>query len=145
MSSRSFSRETALKVLFSLEFNNIEVTEALRLQLESYDKKPDVDTIFVLKLVRGVIDNFERIDSFIEKHSLHWKLSRIPLIEKNILRIGIYELLISSDTPPKVVINEAIELGKKFGAEEAGSFINGILDNIFKTDMKNLRVSAEEV
>jgi len=131
--SRSFSRETALKVLFSLEFNNVEPSEALRLLLDSYSKKPEIEVVFVLNLVRGVLDNHEQLDDLIKKHSLHWKLSRLPLIEKNILRIGIYELLLSKDIPPKVVINEAIELGKKFGAEEAGSFINGILDSIYKT------------
>lgn len=137
MGARSFSRETALKVLFSLEFNSVEPSEALSLLLESYKIKPDVDNIFVLKLVKGVLENGDKIDSLIKKYSIHWKISRIPLIEKNILRIGIYELQFANDVPPKVVINEAIELGKKYGAEDAGSFINGILDNIFKENVLN--------
>lgn len=81
-------------------------------------------------LINGCCANLEQLDEVIARYSEHWRLSRISKIDKNILRIAIYEILYLSDIPSAVTINEAIELGKTYGTEESGSFVNGILDKI---------------
>jgi N utilization substance protein B len=85
---------------------------------------------YFMKLVRGVAKARNKIDIFIENYSDHWRISRISGVDRNILRVGVYELLYCPDVPPRVAINEAIDIGKKFGSEESGAFINGILDSI---------------
>jgi N utilization substance protein B len=85
---------------------------------------------FFDRLVRGVQENRETIDTVIEQFSSNWKLSRMSCVDRNVLRIAVFELLFCADIPPKVSINEAIDVGKRFGTEESGAFINGILDSI---------------
>jgi len=80
--------------------------------------------------VRGVLEHCQEIDRTIERHSENWRLERMPLVDRNILRIAAFELLYREEIPPKVVLDEAIELGKRFGSPETGSFVNGILDRI---------------
>jgi len=85
---------------------------------------------FLKRLVLGVLEHFPEMDRLIEQYSEHWRLDRIDMIDRNILRIALFELLYCEEIPPKVTINEAIDLGKRFGSEDSGSFINGILDRI---------------
>ena len=85
---------------------------------------------FFKKLVQGVLAEKERVDSIIERHSNNWKISRMPCVDRNIMRIAVFELIFCEDIPSKVTINEAIDVGKKFGTEDSGAFINGILDSI---------------
>ncbi len=85
---------------------------------------------FFHRLVKGVVSEGNEIDSIIEKFSSNWKISRMSCVDRNIMRIAIYELLWCADIPSKVSINEAIDIGKKYGTEESGPFINGILDSI---------------
>jgi len=85
---------------------------------------------FTNRLVQGVGQHQGKIDQLLKAYSEHWALERISSVDRNILRIGIFEILWCNDIPPKVSINEAIELGKKFGTEKSASFINGILDKI---------------
>ena len=85
---------------------------------------------FFNRLVQGVVEVRPQIDAIIEGHSNNWKISRMPCVDRNIMRIAVYELLYCADIPAKVSINEAIDVGKKFGAEDSGAFINGILDSI---------------
>lgn len=80
--------------------------------------------------MRGVLEHCQEIDRTIERHSENWRLERMPLVDRNILRIAAFELLYREEIPPKVVLDEAIELGKRFGSPETGSFVNGILDRI---------------
>ncbi len=87
---------------------------------------------FYMTLIKGVIDNKSRIDQLIEQFSSNWKISRMGCVDRNILRIAAYELLYCQDIPPKVSINEAVDIGKLYGTEESGSFINGILDGIYQ-------------
>lgn len=77
----------------------------------------------------------QEIDRLIEQYSEHWRLGRIAPIDRNILRIAIFELVYCDEIPPKVTLNEAIELGKEFGSDESGSFINGILDRILSSEV----------
>jgi len=92
---------------------------------------------FFLKLTTGVIDSHEHIDSLIERFSDNWKISRMSCVDRNVMRIAVYELLYCDDIPPKVSINEAIDIGKCYGTNESGPFINGILDSI--------RISIENI
>ncbi len=85
---------------------------------------------FCSKLVEGVLDFGSEIDSILIRFSKNWKMSRMSCVDRNIMRIAVYEILYCEDIPPKVSINEAIDIGKKFGAEDSGAFINGILDSV---------------
>ena len=85
---------------------------------------------FLKRLVQGVLEHLSELDRLIEKYSENWRLDRINMIDRNILRIALFELLYCEEIPPKVTLNEAIDLGKRFGSEDSGSFINGILDRI---------------
>ena len=85
---------------------------------------------FFLTLVNGVVAAKSDIDALIEQFSKNWKINRMSCVDRNVMRIAVYELLYCEDIPPKVSINEAVDVGKKFGTEESGAFINGIMDSI---------------
>ncbi len=85
---------------------------------------------FFMELTEGIIEKKERLDEIIDHFSKNWKLSRMTQVDRNILRLGVYELLFRKSIPSKVTINEAIEIGKKFGTDDSGAFINGILDSV---------------
>lgn len=91
---------------------------------------------FAVLIIRGVIENLERIDSLISTYSKNWRPERLTVIDKSILRLAIYEMLYIEDIPTVVTINESIELGKTFGGENSGQFINGILDAVKKNELK---------
>ena len=91
---------------------------------------PPSDAHYYAESVRGVWGRIEDIDALIGEAAEHWRVERMTLVDRNILRLGAYELLQGSDIPVAVAINEAVELGKRFGSEESGAFINGILDRI---------------
>lgn len=100
---------------------------------------------FASSLVIGVRKNLDPIDGLIERFAEHWSLKRIALVEKNILRLGIYELLFREDIPKKVTLNEAIEIAKLYGSEDSGKFINGILDRIMNHPREELVTLREEI
>ncbi len=87
---------------------------------------------FAEHLVKGVCDNLDQIDEKIAHHSTHWKLDRMTRIDRSLLRLAAFEMFWCEDIPGKVAINEAIELGKKYGTEESSSFLNGVLDALYK-------------
>jgi N utilization substance protein B len=87
---------------------------------------------YAQSLVRGTLDNRERIDELIRSQADNWRLERMPAVDRNILRLAIYEMLHEQDTPKLVVLDEAIELAKKFGSEQSGRFVNGLLDGLLK-------------
>jgi N utilization substance protein B len=129
MGSRRRARELALQALFYADMNQNGIEKVLEhFQCQFTPSKRALP--YFMKLVRGVAQTSNEIDSLIENFADHWKISRISCVDKNIMRIGVYELLYCPDIPPNVAINEAIDVGKKFGAEESGAFINGILDSI---------------
>jgi transcription antitermination protein NusB len=96
---------------------------------EHFSLKEESDPFLDL-IVQGVLSHCAEIDRLIEQYSEHWRLDRMAPIDRTILRIAIFELLYCEEVPPKVTLNEAVDLGKQFGSEESGSFINGILDRI---------------
>ncbi len=129
MGNRRKSREAALQALYQIDLAKAEPEKAL----EQYWKN-NIDTEeiqeFANLLVQGVTSHLSELDQLVEKHSTHWKLSRMACVDRNILRMAAYELMYCRDIPASVSLNEAIEVGKKFGTEDSSSFINGILDNL---------------
>jgi N utilization substance protein B len=126
---RRKSREFALKVLYQLNITKQDAMTVLNQFQEHFLSNGEVDE-FLKRLVLGVLKHGSEIDLFIKQYSENWQLDRINLIERNILRMAIFELLYCEEVPPKVSINEAIDLGKRYGTQDSGSFINGILDRI---------------
>jgi N utilization substance protein B len=129
MGKRRKARELVLQSLYSYEIKAGDAEE----NLQDFFSKADLDPqakIFAAKLYHKVIDNLKDIDSMIKSCVKHWDLSRISVVDKNILRMGICEFLFFEDIPKKVSLDEAIELAKKYGGEDSGSFVNGILDAI---------------
>ncbi len=88
---------------------------------------------YARKLVRGTLDHQEQIDKLIRQQAEHWRLERMPAVDRNILRLAVYEFLFETDVPKLVILDEAIELAKEFGTEQSGRFVNGVLDGILKT------------
>ena len=129
MGRRKKSREFALQVLYQLNITKQDVITALTQFEEHFLSHGEADE-FLRRLVLGVLEHCPELDRLIEQYSENWRLDRINLIDRNILRMALFELLYCEDIPPKVTINEAIDLGKRFGSEDSGSFINGILDRI---------------
>ena len=130
MGKRRSSRELALKFLYQFELNGGDLDEQIKLFLERNSSHEDVAN-FMKELVVSLIDKMEEIDEIIQKFSDHWILDRMTVIDRNILRMGACELLFNFSTPPKVVINEAIDIAKKYGNEDSPEFINGILDKVY--------------
>ena len=118
-----------MQALFYMDMSQNDSKEAVKLFCEDF--VPSQRSLsFFLELIDGVIKALPEIDSIIERFSSNWKISRMSIVDRNIIRVAVYEMLFCGDIPSKVSINEAIDIGKKFGAEESGAFINGILDSI---------------
>lgn len=135
MRLRSKARAVALSLLYQIEIAKVDYRQALQNYLENYPQKQEVIDFSSL-LAEGVVKNLPSIDSFIKKHVKNWEIARMAVIDRNILRMGCFELLFSEDIPPKVAINEAIELAKRFGDIDSPRFVNGILDKIYKMEKK---------
>jgi N utilization substance protein B len=129
MGKRRQARELALQALYFLEEQRGEPEQALDLFCRNF-MPPRKSRVFFLELVRGVQQTRAEIDRIVEIYSDHWKVFRMPRVDRNVIRVAVYEMLWLEDIPSKVSINEAIDIGKRFGTEESGAFINGILDRI---------------
>ena len=131
MGDRRLSRELALQALFSFDVNKLDPALGLeQFCAQREDELTDMVKPFFLGLVEGVLAAMDDIDGLLNKYSKNWRLSRMPVVDRNIMRIAIFELLKCKDIPPSVTINEAVEIGKKFGTRDSGAFINGVLDRI---------------
>ena len=133
MGGRRVSREVSLKVLFQIDLVHANIEEALKHAFEN-DKYSDDVKEFTLTLVKGVMSNLAEIDKMIKNYTNNWSLDRITNIDRNILRIAIYEILYLQNIPKSVSINEAVELAKKYGTRSSFSFVNGVLGRINKND-----------
>lgn len=129
MGTRRKSRESALQVLYQLNITKQDATTAFT-RFEEHFLPDGMADDFAKRLVLGVLEHRPELDGLIERYSEHWRIDRIDMIDRNILRMALFELLYCEDIPPKVTINEAIDLGKRFGSEDSGSFVNGILDRV---------------
>ena len=137
-SNRHLGRMVALQTLYEYDFRNsptdpVNISEVTKRNLEKY--KEDIeDTDFIYRLVDGVISHLEELDNTLRPLAPDWPLEQIARIDRNVLRMGLYELLYSRETvPPKVAINEAVELAKAFGSDNSSKFINGVLGTAFRT------------
>ena len=137
MRKRTQAREFALQLLYQLDITeNKDCEAALNNLWQTQEGSVAEDIkIFSADLVKGVIANFETLDKKIAQYASNWQIERMAVVDRNILRLASYELLFRDDIPPKVSINEAIELAKKYSGIEAAKFVNGILDKV-KTDKK---------
>jgi N utilization substance protein B len=135
MPSRHKSRERALQVLFLADIRQQPAHEAIRSYLESLAEEenggPAAPDEFMERLVRGTLAERDRIDAMIASHSEHWRVERMPVVDRNVLRMAVYEMT-ELGTPAPVVIDEALLLARRFSTEEAVAFINGVLDAIRK-------------
>ena len=129
MGNRRKSRELAMQALFYMDMSRNDSNEMIERFCNNFAPSSKVLPFF-LKIVKGAIQAKAEIDSILERFSDNWKLSRMSCVDRNIMRVAVYELLYCHDIPSKVSINEAIDIGKKFGTQESGAFINGILDSI---------------
>lgn len=143
MGNRRKSRELALQALFYIDMSKESAPDALRFFCDTFTP-PRIAKPFFMKLVCGVISAMHPIDGLLERFSSHWKLGRMSCVDRNILRVAIFELFCCQDIPPKVSINEAIDIGKKYGTEDSGAFINGILDSIrLAMETEGLQIKAD--
>jgi N utilization substance protein B len=133
MRKRHLSRILALEILYEWSFHKEkrDWKEILNRKLQISKIK---DQLFISQLVEGIIKNLEKIDKILNLAAPHWPKNQMSLVDLNILRIGAFELIFGNkeQVPPKVAINEAIELGKEFGGSKSGKFINGVLGAVFK-------------
>jgi transcription antitermination factor NusB len=132
MRRRTLAREFALQLLYQIDITHDNYDLSLVNFWEAHAEESIDDDIkdFTTGLVRGVVQNLQQIDAKIEQYATNWQLSRMPVVDRNIIRLSCYELLLRDDIPPKVSINEAVELAKKYSGIEAGKFVNAILDKI---------------
>ena len=151
MGDRRQARELALQALFFIEMDQLcpDSSEDGKVHHRAgpvpdpeYQKKIDAFTVnnqdqltpgvlpFFEDLIKGVLENQSLIDNLLEEFSKNWKISRMPVVDKNIMRIAAYEMIKRDDIPTSVTINEAVEIGKKYGTRDSGPFINGVLDRI---------------
>jgi transcription antitermination protein NusB len=126
---RSKARERALQALYQIDVAATDIDEARGRFWKSFEPVEAEVRGLTEELVRGVARNRRAVDDTIERTSTNWRLDRMARVDRNVLRLAVYEL-IRTDVPVKVVINEAIELGKKYGTESSGAFINGVLDKV---------------
>src|SRR3989338_8742245 len=131
MGTRRKARELALQVLYQMEMQGAEPKAVLARLGTDGDVTPAIRE-FATDVVEGTYRNKKEIDDLIERHSTNWKLPRMAVVDRNILRLAVYELLYLHEVPTLVALNEAIEIAKRFGTENSSAFINGILDNIAK-------------
>ena len=129
---RHQARELALKVLFQLEGTGDDAEEVLRYHAAEGGATEEITT-FARILVRGVLDNQDRLDTILSEASEHWRLEQMAKVDRVILRIAVYEIAIDRKVPTKAAINESIELAKTFSGDEAGRFVNGILGRVAAT------------
>lgn len=133
MANRHLSRTIAMQSLYEWDFNDRVGDLQAITQINVKQFAPGLeDPSFIYDLVKGVVDHLQQIDQIIVATAPEWPLEQITVIDRNILRIGIYELKFAHEVPPKVVINEAVELGKAFGGESSGKFVNGVLGTLYK-------------
>lgn len=129
--NRHLSRVIIMQTLYEWDFRpEADVNEIKQRNIDNYDE--DADTDFINQTITGVIKNVNEADELIAKAAPEWPIEQISTVDKTILRIAVFEILHSKEVPPKVAINEAVELGKTFGSENSSKFINGVLGTIYR-------------
>lgn len=129
MGARTAGREAALQMLFALEVSGDPPAAVVRRFWQSFEGQPESKE-YAEACALGVVAALERIDALLREASLHWRLERMTRVDRNVLRVGAWELLERHDVPRAVVLDEAVEMAKRFGTEESGPFVNGVLDRV---------------
>ena len=145
MANRHLSRTVAMQSLFEWDFHGKQgdLKQIIKNNIEQFAPNLD-DATFIYNLVDGVVGKLADIDAIIEKNAPEWPIDQITLVDRNVLRLGIYELMFLKEVPPKVAINEAVELAKTFGGESSGKFLNGVLGTLYKTLAPEEPLEAEK-
>ena len=131
MGSRRRARELALQLLYQYELTHAD-PELMQADFDEWRGSTESVREFADALLRGTLDHLPEIDDELERQTAHWRLDRLAAVDRNILRIAMFELLFQSTTPHAVIIDEAIEIAKKYGAEDSPRFVNGVLDGFLK-------------
>lgn len=138
---RRLGRELAVQSLYQIRMNGVDAREAVRTVIEETEHEneaklrqdhEEIDPGYVLELVEGTERHLDKIDDCLVGFLTGWRLERLSRVDREILRLAVYEMVFRDDVPPKVVVNEAIEMAKHFGTEESGKFVNGVLGNMLK-------------
>ena len=137
MRKRTKAREYALKILYAVDITGEDPEKCIEIFWKDNDEPNKEIVEFTNAVVLGFHKNRELIDKVITAHTTNWQLKRMAVIDRNVLRAATYELLFCEDVPPKVAINEAIDIAKKYGDKDSGSFVNGVLDKISKSERPN--------
>ena len=139
MASRHLSRSIVMQTLYQWDFNQAkpeELEDILEYNLQEFSPNLKDDT-FVKSLLAGIFEYMPAIETYISKYAPEWPLDQITIIDRNILRLGIYELMFAKEVPSKVAINESIELAKTFGGPSSSKFVNGVLGAIYEKEKKS--------
>jgi transcription antitermination factor NusB len=139
MRKRTKARECALQVLYAMDIRKGSKREVSESYWQENKESLEIKK-FAMDLIDGTLVKMSKIDQLITKYADNWRIERMAVIDRNIIRMAIYELLYTADIPPKVAINEAVELAKKFGDDESGSFVNGVLDKINKIERDSPKI-----
>jgi len=132
LGERRRARECALQMLYQIDQTEVTAEEVFGQFWHGQQQAGEDVRAFAERLVGGVIARREQLDKLIAEAAEHWKIGRMAVVDRNVLRLAVYEMLDEGDTPPAVIIDEAIEISKKFGSEDSGNFINCILDAVRK-------------
>jgi len=139
MSNRHLARSIVMQALYQWDFKDrptAVLPAIIKQNIKEFGAGLDDDEKYVYETVEAIVDNLKKIDKVMAKYSTNWPLEQITLIDRNVLRIGIYELKFNDKIPDKVAINEAIEISKSYGGQSSGKFVNGILGAIYKDTTK---------
>ena len=131
MGARRKARELALQMLYQYDLSSNPPQQIVDTFEELQKSKPNTRE-FAVKIFRGTVEHLPELDDMIQRQADNWRLSRMAVVDRNIIRMSVYEFLHENDTPKLVIIDEAIEIAKKFGTQKSSQFINGILDGILK-------------
>ena len=130
MGARHSGREAALQMLFQLEASGVSPDQAIELFWRTFEDADPEGKTYADAIVRGVADNLDGIDKRVTAASQNWRLERMSRVDRNLLRLGTWELMFRTDVPRAVILDEAVELAKSFGTDESSGFVNGVLDRI---------------
>jgi len=144
MTTRRFGREWAVQFLFQHDFNADDKDRALEdfWTLQNVNKK---SRPFATELIRGVLDHLHELDERIQNYADHWDVKRLNAVDRNVIRLALFEMLFRPDIPPVVSINEAVDIAKRFSSNESGKFVNGILDRACKDIPRPSREAVSEM
>ena len=132
MGPRRKAREYALQMLFQWDITHDSIDQVAATFFQNQPEESEIVVEFARQLVMNTVEHVEQIDEFIRRHAEHWRLDRMATVDRNVLRLAVQEFLYDKETPKTVVINEAIEIARRFSAQESPLFINGVLDSIKK-------------